>query len=114
MRHRLLMFLGRAPLTLTLPRWILGIALSYDGLAGLSVSDYVLHWPGCRRYESSVWIAVPSSTVSGVCRDLGVSSAVVPFPDVLGPTFGEEDALAAAVNLQRDVGLMLSNLQIIS
>ena len=35
------------------------------------------------------------------------------------PTFwvdwlGEEDAMAAAVNLQRDAGIMLSNLQIIS
>ena len=62
-----------------------GKPLSYDGVAGLSVLDYVIHWTDSRRYESSVWNAALSSPVSGIHRGARV---IVSFPGVLGPMFG--------------------------
>ena len=60
----------------------------HDGLDGLPVSNYVLHWPGGCKYESGVWHAAASPPVSGIYRGARVSSAVESFTGVLDTTFG--------------------------
>ena len=60
-----------------------GEPLGDDGLAGIGLRRTIVHGPGSRGYESSVWYAASSSSFSGV-----YCGALVLFPGVLGPMLG--------------------------
>ena len=78
----------------------------------MSVSYYVLHRVDSRRFESGFWIAAPSPRFLEFIGAPESASLLYHSPTFWVQRLGEEDELAAAVNLQRDAGLMSSNLQI--
>ena len=65
--------------------------------------------------DETYGVAAPSPPVLGIHWSAGVGTIVEPLTVVLGgPSGREECAMTAAVNLQRDAGLMMSNLQILA
>ena len=85
-----------------------------NGTAGLPVPILGVRGTAVFRRESSVWFTTSSSTVPEVRRSTGVGLAPRLFANVLVDQLGKEQAMAAAINLQRDAGIMLSRLQILS
>ena len=66
---------------------IIFIILSYDGLADLyRITSYT--GPAVADTNPAFGMQLHHPRFFGVYRGTRVSSAVVPFPDVLGPTFG--------------------------
>ena len=97
----LMTFPGRARLTLIVRQWILGIA----------------HWllRACRavRIELRPIQAADSNPAYGMQLHHPRFLEFIGAPEsarLLYRPMGEEDAVAAAINLQRDAGVMLSNL----
>ena len=89
--------------------WVIPRDISVTVLCG-SEDDHTL--VGSDQVLSDVDLPkwAPSSTVPGVHRYTRVGSAVYHSPSFWVDRLGEECAMTAAVNLQRDTGLMLSNL----
>ena len=82
--------------------------------AGLSVPILGVRRTPVYRWKPGIWLTAPSSSLSGVSGSSGVGPTTGLFTIVLGGRAGKEEAMAAAVNLQRDARVMLSNLQILS
>ena len=111
--HGHLMFLGRAHLTLILLRWILGIATC----SRRACRAVVLRLTLARQLHIRIRRLACSFITPGFWSLLGLPESarlLYHSPEFWIQLLGEEDALEAAVGLQRDAGIMLSNLQILS
>ena len=85
------------------------------GAAGLSVHILGVRRTPVYRWKPGIWLAAPSPALPGVSG----SSRSRPAYWTCAPSFwveelGIEGAMVAAATLQRDAGVMLSNLQILS
>ena len=77
---------------------------------GLSVQILGVRRAPVYRWKPGIWLAAPSPALSGVSGSSGVGTTTGPWTIVLG----KEGAMVAAATLQRDAGVMLSNLKILS